>query len=174
MSNWFLRYAAHPDGYPNLAFEAWYQRGLKCFQWQLPRPLAKKAFSRLCGAWREQARSIEIWHVRAFLHGYAGGPAPCQSRLVPSDYEWPTACDVSWKMVICAYPDGACELDFVHSASCRFWSEENEPPALPISGRSPLSRRWFMDMGFDVIDFSPTMEAQVATARPVLKLVAAK
>nr|WP_280971288.1 hypothetical protein [Cupriavidus gilardii] len=174
MSSWFLSYAVHPDGYPNLAFEAWYQRGLSCFLWKLPRPLARQAFSRLCEAWSEKGRSIEMWHVRAFIHGYAGGPPQCPSRLVPDDYEWPTPCDASWKMVICAYPDGACEIDFVHSVSRRFWSEDNEFPALPSSGRSLLSRYWFIEMGFDVIDFNPTMAVQVTTAQPPLKLVAAR
>ena len=155
-----------PD-YPNMAFEEWYRQGLECFTWNLPRALVRQAFKALVRDRRRHwGQRIKTWHVRAFVYGLRGG---YDERNVcrTSNYVWPLPADPAWRLVVFVYRDGFAVLDWLHPVSRRFWSEDNEPLALPSHALwEPYGTSWFRQMGFDVlVEWAPS--ATVSTA-PVL------
>jgi len=151
-----LSFAEDDAGYPRMDFEAWYQMGLQCFVWGLPRPLVRQAFRRLCRKFRSLAKPISMWQVRTFVWACNGADA-VEQRKVPESYRWPSPPDTAWEVVVCVYPDGGCELDMVHPVSRCFWSEDNGFFDLPSDDRSLINRRWFEKMGFDIMTMTPDM-----------------
>ena len=123
---WTKALEAHAEndlGYPVMAFEEWYQHGLECHRWNLPRPLVKQAFRKLVQR-HKWSDDVRMWQIRAFIYGCRGGydegnvcRAPC--------YIWPLPSDPSWDLVVIVYRDGHPVLDWLHPVSCRFWSEDN-------------------------------------------------
>lgn len=165
--------AEDANGYPNMAFEAFYQQGLSCFVWGLPRPLVRRAFKRVCSEHQARREAIAMWQVRAFLYGLSGRSegASCVRRA-PDGYRWPSPPDASWELVVCVYPDGCCDLDLLHPVSRRFWSEDNGLFHLPTTDRSLMNRHWFEKMGFELIAMQPVMQVQTTEpAIPHLQLV---
>lgn len=77
---------------------------------------------------------------------------------------WPTPPDASWRLVVCFYPDGELDLDFVHHVSRRFWSEDNGFLPLPEDRVCHFNRSWYEKMGFDIMVMMPA--AQVAVSAP--------
>jgi hypothetical protein len=152
-------------GYPNVAIEEWYQQGIACHQAGLSAHLKKQAFYSLSRKWGASGKNVRLEHARAFLIGATGSDSTgTRAILVPSDYAWPSPPDVSWQFVVCAYPDGECDLDYLHPVSRAFWSEDNgflDPPPGPPGY---FTRRWYKAMGFDVIDMYPSMQASVGPA----------
>lgn len=150
------------NGYPNAAIEDWYQQGMACYQARLPRFLRKQAFSHLSRKWGALGRKVHLEHARAFLIGATGSDSTgTRDILITSDYVWPSPPDASWQFVVCAYPDGGCELDYLHPVSRAFWSEDNGFLAPPPGPDGYFTRRWYKAMGFDVIDMYPSMLASV-------------
>lgn len=166
----YLALAESDDGYPSMDFEDWYQQGMSCFYARFPKSLRAQALHALAKRWAVQGKDVRYWMLRAFAAGAAGRDASGQrTSLVASDYRWPEPPDVAWKLVVCCYPNGECDLDFVHPVSCRFWSEGNgfiEPPA-ESHGRY-FTRQWYEQMGFDVILFHP--DTAVALGMPTRHL----
>lgn len=155
-------------GYPNMAYEHFFQVGVSCYEVALPKALVRQAFKQCCAKWTRWP--VQMWQVRAFIQGLRGmfdtGQAPC---LAPAGYQWPQP-EPGWSLVVCAFRDGHVELDLVHEARRTFWSEEHEEFVLPVNdGR--LNRGWFKAMGFDVLDMYPSMVVREAPARPYLRLV---
>lgn len=72
-------------------------------------------------------------------------------RHAADSYQWTTPPDPSWSLIACVYPDGQCDLDMVHEASRRFWSEDNGFIPLPSDNPFLINRDWFEKMGFDVM-----------------------
>ncbi len=170
----FLDRAADEDGYPDMDFETFYQQGISCFVWGLPRYLVRQAFKKLCSDWQATGGTVAMWQVRAFVFGLSGryGSAGIHSRRIPDDFQWPTPPDASWELVVCFYPDGKFDLDLLHPVSCRFWTEDNGFFDVPTEDPTLISRDWFKKMGFDLMDFQPDMQVQVADSKaPHLKLV---
>jgi hypothetical protein len=149
-SRYSLLKRAERGGYPAMDFEMWYQQGLQCYHAALPKPLRKQALRAVAKRWVEAYGDIAAWQLRAFAYG-ARGLGSCGPSRVPPDFEWPSPPDASWSMVVCCYPDGGIELDFVHPVSRRFWSEDNgfldELPG--------LNKSWFAEMGFDLMVMMP-------------------
>jgi len=143
-------HAADDDDNPVMAFEEWYQRGLECYRWNLPRPLVKRAFRKLV-LQPKWSKEVKMWQVRAFIYGWRGGYAERDVCRAPG-YAWPVPSDPSWDLVVFVYRDGHPVLDWLHPVSRRFWSEENELFLLPRSEPGELYRGWFVEMGFDVLD----------------------
>lgn len=168
----FLSHAEDEAGYPNMAFEHFYQYGLDCYLWRLPRPMIRRAFQRACYTWKS-ANGIVMWQVRAFVNGLRGfGPAGVDATpLVPATYSWPLPSDASWTLVACVYPDGFVDLDIVHEVSRRFWSEDNGFLELPPDEGRRLTRRWFERMGVDVIVMRPDMAVDFALPKRHLHVV---
>lgn len=153
-TNALLARAADDDGCPVMAFEEWYQCGLECYTWNLPRSLVKRAFRRI--ALRQKwSKHVQMWNVRAFIYGWRGGYDDRNVCRAP-DYVWPVPDDPSWQLVVFVYRDGQPVLDWLHPVSRRFWSEENDSFALPILEAGELYRGWFVEMGFDVLDEMPS------------------
>lgn len=169
----FLDRAEDQAGYPDMDFEEFYQQGISCFTWGLPKSYARQAFLHLCKRWEGRGKQVEMWHVRAFVYGCKG---LCESgkreRRAALGYVWPTPPDRSWETIVCLYPNGACELDFVHPVSRMFWSEDNGFLILPTDDYTVLGGWWFEEMGFEIMVMQPLMQAQVADSKtPHLKLV---
>lgn len=169
----FLAHAEDEEGYPVWEFEAFYQQGMACFVWGLPKYLARQAFKKLCSDWKANGETVAMWQVRAFVYGRAGkcgeGVRP---RRVPDGFQWPTPPDASWELIVCFYPDGKFDLDLLHPVSCRFWSEDNDFFAVPTEDLTLMNREWFETMGFDLMDFQPDLQVQVTGPKPPhLKLV---
>lgn len=168
----FLQHATDDLGFPTWEFEAFYQQGLSCFTWGLPKSLVRKAFRHLCASWKARALPLSMWQIRAFVYGTQGKcEAGYRERKAAPDYEWPLPPDPSWILVICAYPDGVCDLDFLHPVSGRFWSEDNGFLDLPSYDTSCMGRWWFEDMGFEVMQMQPAMQVSIGSRKPHLKLV---
>lgn len=146
--------AVDEAGYPNMDFEEWYQKGMACFRVRLPRELVLQAFRHIAKEWERRNKIVAMWHIRAFVYGLSGRDDRGQSeRLVPEDFSWPIRPDSSWQWIVCAYPDGMCDVDMVHSVSRRFWSEDNGFIDLPRFDCS-----WFKNMGFTIMRMSPTIK----------------
>lgn len=62
--NW-LQHAEDADGYPRMEFEAFYQQGIACYAWGLPRHLVRMSFRHLCATWSARGHSISLWQIRA-------------------------------------------------------------------------------------------------------------
>lgn len=169
----FLDRATDEAGYPAMGFEVFYQQGISCFVWGLPKPLVRQAFKRVCADQQAKGNAVAMWQVRAFVYGLSGRCEGGQrERKAPAGYEWPTPPDASWELIVCIYPGGSFDLDLLHPVSCRFWSEDNGFFAVPTEDRSLINRDWFESMGFDVMTMQPAMQVQIADSKtPHLKLV---
>ncbi|GAB0079373.1 hypothetical protein TOC8171_47790 [Pseudomonas syringae] len=169
----FLDRAEDPDGYPVWGFEVFYQQGISCFVWGLTKPLIRQAFKRVCADWRAKGQTVAMWQVRAFVYGLTGRCGDgVRSRMVSSEFQWPTPPDASWRLLVCVYPDGKCDLDLVHPVSRRFWSEDNGFFSLPSEDPCTINRDWFEQLGFEVMIMQPGMHVQIADRKaPRLKLV---
>lgn len=147
---------AESCGYPVLDFDTWYQQGMRCYQGALPKPLRKQAFRALVARWVAAGNETAMWHHRAFVYGALGlDMQGRRSRLVSDGYKWPVPPDVSWRLVVCAYPDGEVDLDFAHPVSRRFWSEDNGFLDLPEERTRCFNRAWYEQMGFEVMLMMP-------------------
>lgn len=150
---------AEADGYPSLDFETWYQQGMRCYQAQLPKRLRKQAMQALAARWTAAGNDIAPWHLRAFAYGSKGLDAQGQrGRVVPDNYVWPTPPDASWHLVVCCYPDGELDLDFVHPVSRRFWSEDNGFLIPPEERTDRINLSWYEEMGFEVMVMMPVAQ----------------
>lgn len=152
------------DGeYPNMAFEEWYQHGLECYAWNMPRTLARNAFRALVTKWHRRGKSVATWQIRAFVYGLRGGCDVTKVRRAP-DFEWPLPSDPAWQLIAFVYLDGHTELDWLHPVSRRFWSEENTAFDLPRHEPGEMcGGDWFRGMGFDVLsEWLPTATVSVA------------
>ena len=168
-----LAMAEDDAGYPNMAFEHFYQYGMECFYWRLPKPLVRVAFKRACQTWKAES-DIAMWQIRAFIYGLNGHQAtgePVAQPFAPETYRWPLPPDPSWTLVACVYSDGIVELDIVHETSRRFWSEDNGFLDLPPDDGRRLSRRWFERVGIDVILMKPAMTVDLAVPKRHLRPV---
>lgn len=148
---------SEPERYPRWEFEAFYQQGIACYLWELPRPLVKNAFRAVCERWIASGKSVEPWQIRAFIHGCTGDFSK-RRRLSPDGYAWPDPPDPSWQLVVCAYPDGTCDLDLVHGVSRRFYSEDNGFFDPPTTNLGYINRSWYEEMGFQVFRMQPYLE----------------
>lgn len=159
--------ASDREGYPVMAFEEWFQRGLDCHRWNLPRALVKQAFRRLSRDHAWGLDQVRMWQIRAFVYGCRGGYDEARRCLAPN-YTWPLPSDPAWALVVFIYRDGLPVLDWLHPVSARFWSEDNEPFELPEAAAGELDRSWFARMGFDVLDEWPPHAAATvrSTGRP--------
>lgn len=63
----FLERATDEAGYPAMGFEMFYQQGISCFVWGLPRPLVRQAFKRVCTDHQATGNAVAMWQVRAFV-----------------------------------------------------------------------------------------------------------
>lgn len=174
MGRAFLARAEDVSGFPALDFERFYQQGLSCFAWRLPRRLVRNAFKRLCEQWKCAGKRVETWQVRAFvdgLHGNCNAGHGMGLRHAAASYQWPVPPDPSWSLVVCVYPDGECELDMVHEVSRRFWSEDNGFIQLPSDNTCLINQKWFDQMGFDVIVMYPEMTVIEGNLKRPLNLV---
>lgn len=169
----FLERAEDAEGYPAWGFEAFYQQGIACFVWGLPKPLVRQAFKKVCHDWLAKVGPVAMWQVRAFVYGLHGkSGSGVRERRVPEGFRWPTPPDPSWELVVCVYPDGECDLDLLHPVSGRFWTEDNGFFPQPTEDRLQVNRYWYEEMGFDILLMQPTMQVQVAEPQnPHLKLV---
>lgn len=169
----YLERATDEAGYPAMDFEAFYQQGISCFVWRLPKPLVRQAFKRVCADLQAKGNAVAMWQVRAFVYGlsgrYQGGT---RKRMAPEGYQWPSPPDRSWETIVCVYPNGDCELDFVHPVSRMFWSDGNGFLALPTDDFARMGRWWFEEMGFEIMVMQPMMQTHVTdSVPPHLKLV---
>lgn len=140
----FQRHAVDEDGMPNLAFELFYQQGMMCYRWALPRLYVIQALRAIYDRYTKRFGVVEYWQFRAFAYGLCGlDGSGLRSRCVPADFSWPLPPDPSWMTVICLYPDGKCDLDFAHPISRRFWSEDNGHLELPCYESGKLGGWWF-------------------------------
>lgn len=163
---------AEADGYPALDFEIWYQQGMRSYQVALPKRLRTQAMRALAARWIAAGNEIATWHLRAFVFGAMGQDTQGQrGRVVPDNYVWPTPPDASWHLVVCCYPDGELDLDFVHPVSRRFWSEDNGFLALPEERVSRFSRLWYEQMGFEVMAMMPVAQVVMGTPPRHLRAV---
>jgi hypothetical protein len=169
-----LTHSEDGNGYPNMAFELFYQQGLNCYAWRLPRHLVRQAFKHLCFGLKEKGLPIRMWQIRAFVygcHGLSGGRQ--KDRYAAADYQWPTPPDASWDLIICHYPNGVCEIDFAHPVSRAFWSDQNEFLSLPADDGRRLNCDWFETMGFELMPMMPLHDIVTiqVDAAPHLRLV---
>lgn len=157
-----LERAETADGYPNIDFEFWYQQGVSCYGARLPAWLVRQAF-RVCFAeWKVAGKEVAIWHIKAFLTGVRGGSGVAtHPRHVHPEFKWPEPPPAGWFLVVCAYPNGACEIDYAHPISRAFWSEDHEPFPVPdkVTVFNPW---WYKRMGFEMMYMNYTMQVAVA------------
>ena len=169
----YLTRAETDDGYPLMEFEDWYQHGMDCFYARLPKPLRRQAMHALSRRWAAKGKQVAFWMLRAFAYGTTGHDSTGQrTPQVSKDFRWPTPPDAAWELVVCCYPDGECELDMVHPVSRRFWSEDHgffDSPG--EKGDRYFTRKWFEQMGFDVIIFHPYAVARVGPSTRHLTVV---
>lgn len=159
-------------GFPSSDFERWYQQGMDCHMAHLPRWLRKQAFRSLVSEWRALGRTVATWQIKAFVHGASGmGHAGVRLPHLTNSFVWPSAPPPGWCMVVCAYLDGICEIDYVHPVSRRFWSDESEFLLTPSNPVGFFTRAWFRKMGFDVMDMSGEMRVAESTPIEYLTLV---
>ncbi|WP_235201060.1 hypothetical protein [Pseudomonas syringae] len=64
--------ATDEAGYPAMGFEVFYQQGISCFVWGLPKPLVRQAFRRVCADEQAHGNAVAMWQVRAFVYGLSG------------------------------------------------------------------------------------------------------
>lgn len=169
----FLSMVEDEAGYPNMAFEHFYQYGLDCFSWRLPKSMIRRAFQRACLTWKSE-QGIAMWQIRTFIYALQGqrtAGAMIATPFVPDTYSWPLPPDPSWTLVACVYPGGFIDLDIVREASRRFWSEDNGFPEFPPDEGRRLSRRWFDRMGVDIIVMQPEMAIDFAVPKRHLHVV---
>lgn len=164
----FHEHACDEIGMPSMAYEVFYQQGLSCHRWGLPRPYVRQALKSVCESWLARFRTpVAYWQIRAFSYGLRGlDSAGYRPRRVPDDYQWPLPPDPSWKVVLCLYPDGMCDLDFAHPVSRVFWSEENGFLPLPTYDKLQLGGWWFEAMGFEIMRMQPDMAVRLEEGRP--------
>lgn len=168
----FHSHAVDEIGMPNLDYEFFYQQGMSCYRWGLPRPYVRQALRAVCERYAKRYGPVAIWQLRAFAYGLRGlDDAGQRDRGCPAEYRWPLPPDVAWQTVVCVYPDGLCDLDFVHPVSRRFWSEGNGFLELPTYDRLKLGGWWFEEMGFEVMRMQPAMRVKAETPKPHLKPV---
>ena len=160
-----------------MAFEHFYQYGLDCFFWRLPKRMIRRASQRACQTWAH-GHGIAMWQIRAFIDGLQGpqsAGAMDATPYAPDTYSWPLPPDSSWTLVACVYPGGLIDLDIVHETSRRFWSEDNGFLEFPPDEGRRLYRPWFERMGIDVIVMQPELTVSVRSVsnylRPFLQLV---
>ncbi|TKD35325.1 hypothetical protein FCG41_17955 [Azotobacter chroococcum] len=172
-SHSFHAHAVDEIGMPNLAYELFYQQGMSCYRWGLPRPYVLQALRAVCERYSQRFGSVAFWQLRAFAYGLRGlDDSGHRQRACPAKYRWPLPPDAAWQTVVCLYPDGQCDLDFVHPVSRRFWSEDNGFLELPSYDPLQLGGWWFEEMGFEVMRMQPAMSVRVAEApNPHLKPV---
>jgi len=161
------------DGYPSMGFEAFYQQGLACYRWSLPKLWRKQAFRHQAEMWKNRHGTVSMWQVRAFLYGCEGwGKEGLRPRIIADQSAWPLPPDPSWDTLICVYPYGFWELDFAHRVSRRFISEDSGFLDLPTTIRDGLSPDWFERMGFIVIHMKGAEMVRVGPRRrPKFSLV---
>lgn len=163
----FHTHAEDDTGMPNLAYEFFYQQGMACFRWGLPRAYVLQALRAVSARYLKRFGPISLWQVRAFAYGLRGFDGAGQrQRAISAEYRWPQPPDAAWKVVVCHYPDGLCDLDFVHPVSRRFWSEDNGFLQLPSYDTLTLGAWWFEEMGFEVMHMQPAMQVNI-TDRPL-------
>lgn len=169
----FHAHAEDDIGMPNLSYELFYQQGITCYRWRLPRPYVLQALRAVSARYKQRFGPISFWQLRAFAYGLRGVDGAGQRpRAVPAEYRWPLPPDAAWQVVVCLYPDGLCDLDFVHPVSRVFWSEENGFLDLPTYDPLTLGAWWFEEMGFEIMRMQPAMQVQIADMpSPHLKLV---
>jgi hypothetical protein len=167
-ADWLLSRVEDPNGYPDWAFECFYQQGLSCFEWGLTKPLVRQAFNRSCDNWKANTgEGVAMWQIRAFIYGLSGHFAHgVRKRIVSEDYQWPTPPDQSWELLVCVYPNGKCELDFVHSVGRRFWSQDNGFLDVPSSDPYKMNWPWFDQMGFELLFMNPWKQVQIVEHAP--------
>lgn len=167
--SWIDRFA-EVDEYPSWDFERFYQLGKTSKRWGLPHALRLRALRTQMAEFESTTGEVtHLWQRRAFAQGFNH---ETRDSRIPHDYEWPSP-PSGWQLVICAYPQGVCELDFVHPVSRRFWSEGNPFLKLPFECASFFRRSVFLDLGFDIIDFGmPT--AKVVPSQHQSHLVLAR
>jgi len=158
----FHQHAIDETGMPNMDYEMFYQQGISCYCWGLPTPYIRRALRAVCMRYAQRFGPIAFWQLRAFAYGLRGwNDGGQRQRFVHTDYRWPLPPDTAWEVVVCLYPDGMCDLDFVHPVSRRFWSEDNGFLELPSYDRSMLGGWWFEEMGFEVMQMQPAMQVRV-------------
>ncbi len=158
----YLRHDEDLFGYPNMSFERFYQQGLLCGQWRLPRNYIRQAYQAITGK-----EKPHMWQVRAFLHGLDKGRSPRRCK-VGVDYVWPVADGPDWLTLICLYPDGKFDLDFTHRASRAFWSEFNPFPELP----DDIQWQTLEALGFEIMHMYPVVSVSPRfKKKPTLQLV---
>lgn len=160
----YLQRCESADGYPNLAFEHWYQFGMQCHMARLTPTLRRQALVACVKLWKDKGKraraggvsptvttAVEFWMLRAFAYGASGRDSEGKRRpYVSSDFAWPQPPDAAWQLVVCCYPDGECDLDMVHPVSRRFWTDDH-PYFDPPGPSTRFDRRWYESMGFDTM-----------------------
>lgn len=153
----FLEHAVDEIGMPNLDFWLFYQQGLSCYRWSLPKQYVRQALRALSKRYRSFGVPA-FWQLRAFAYGLRGlddtGQLP---RYCSDDFKWPLPPDESWAPVICIYPDGLCDMDFAHPVRRRFWSEDNGHLILPCYDSLRMGGWWFEEMGFNIMRMEPNL-----------------
>jgi hypothetical protein len=164
---------AEVDGYPSYDFEVFYQQGLQCYRWSLPKIWRKQAFQHLSNSEKLKGRRVSLWQIRAFVYGALGfDHQGLRPQILFSEDQWVLPPDASWDTMICIYPGGFWEMDFAHRVSRRFWSEDNGFLDLPKPALEMLSPSWFQEMGFMVMQMSPSMEVRLGPRkRPQFRLI---
>lgn len=122
IANWIEKHSVL-DGYPNMDFEDWYQKGIFCHYYKFPVYLQRIVFNNLANVWETNSKKIKMWHIRAFVLGLSGNGRLC---CVEDDYEWPTP-PKGWDLMFSAMAkdQNPVEIDFGHPVSRIFWSEDN-------------------------------------------------
>lgn len=157
----FHRHAVDEAGMPNMDYELFYQQGIRCYCWGLPKPYVRLALRAVCRSYTQRFGPVALWQLRAFAYGLRGlNDGGQRERFVKADYAWALP-PAGWDVVVCVYPDGMCDIDFVHPVSRRFWSEDNGFLELPSYDRSMLDGWWFEEMGFEVMRMQPAMQVQI-------------
>ena len=152
------------EEFPDLHLEEFYQQGVNCRIWCMPRPYVEKALRAVSYRAAHKFGPQKFKHLRAFVQGLRGvnSSVDCShTKLCPSDYAWPLPPNHAWSVVVCVYPDGYCEIDFIHPVSRKFWSEYNSDLSLPET-KHILTAKWFRDMGVEVLRMQPEMTAIVS------------
>lgn len=137
-------------GYPCMAYEEWFQQGMECFTWALPRSMVRQALEALAKRWRDAGKRVEGWHLRAFVYGLRGGRDP-EARPTIAGYIWPVPVDSRWELVAVVYRDGHADLDWLHAETAAFWSEEHGFLDLPPHQGQLRGKDWFERMGISVL-----------------------
>jgi hypothetical protein len=161
------------DGYPVYGFEAFYQQGLSCYRWSLPKIWRKQAFQHQADLWKLNHGKVAMWQIRAFIYGSMGWSIDSLvPKAVADESYWPLPPDPSWDTLICVYPYGFWELDFAHRVSRRFISEDSGFIDLPPVIRDGLTPDWFLQMGFIIIHMQGTELVRVGPRKkPKLSLI---